>query len=51
MMHVLQDFPHEVGTWLNIVSINQRGSFYLVDLHNWIDLYMNVELGMEDTGC
>jgi len=37
--------------WLNTVSINQRENFFEADLQHWIGLNMNMELGMDDTGC
>lgn len=36
---------------MNTVIINQRENFLEEDLQHWIGLNMNMELGMDDTGC
>jgi hypothetical protein len=51
MLHVFRDCPLAVGIWLNTFRINQRENFFEENLQNWIDLNMNMELGMNDTGC
>jgi hypothetical protein len=44
-IHVVRDCKVAVHVWQHLLSSQERGVFFMVDLHDWIDLNINNKVG------
>jgi hypothetical protein len=46
--HVMRDCPIAVNVWRHLLPIQDRGQFFMVDFHEWIQLNLSSKFGMNN---
>jgi ribonuclease HI len=44
-MHVLRDYPIATNIWRHLLPIHDRGQFFVLDFHEWINFNLNSRFG------